>query len=84
MRNTLLLILILIVMHKTAAQQLMHTYYEVEGEPLKEEYRINGKGEFNGEYTSFYENGNIKSKGFFNRNKSTGEWSYFSHQEKLG
>ncbi|MCB0505047.1 MAG: hypothetical protein KDC58_06045 [Cyclobacteriaceae bacterium] len=77
MRYSLILIAAFMISHLAGAQQLMHTYYELEGEPLKEEYRINEKGEFDGEYTSFYENGNIKSKGFFSRNKSTGEWSYY-------
>ena len=59
------------------SQQLMHTFYEIEGEPLKEEYSVNDKGELNGEYTSFYEDGTIKSKGSFTNNVSTGEWSYY-------
>lgn len=59
------------------SQQLLHTYYEVEGEPLKEEYQINSKGELNGEYTSFFEDGNVKSKGFFKRNISTGLWRFY-------
>ncbi len=59
------------------SQQLMHTYYEMEGEPLKEEYKINSKGELHGEYTLFSKDGIMESKGFFSNNVSTGEWSYY-------
>ncbi len=70
-------------MSTAMSQQLMHTYYELEGEPLKEEYRINNKGELNGEYTSFFEDGAMKSKGFFSNNISTGEWSYYFSSGEL-
>ena len=64
-------------------QQLMHTYYDVEGEPLKEEFNINHNGELDGGYTSFFEDGTIKSEGFFSENVSSGEWSYYFNSGKL-
>lgn len=83
MKFSCLLIGAILFAHSAFAQQLMHTYYEMEGEPLKEEYRINEKGELSGEYISFYEDGNVKSKGSFSHNKSEGEWSYYFPSGKL-
>lgn len=77
MKYSFFLISALVFVQTLFAQDLMHTYYEVEGEPLKEEYRINSKGEMDGIYTSFFENGNVKSKGSFSHNRSVGEWSYY-------
>jgi len=73
----LLLFLSIIIPSSLVGQQLMQTFYDSEGKPLKEEFRVNEKGELDGDYTSFFENGNLKSTGFFANNKSTGEWSYY-------
>lgn len=83
MRKLLVFYIFLFLTQVALGQQLMHTYYDIEGEPLKEEYRINSSGQFNGEYTSFYENGNMKSKGQFSHNKSVGEWSYYFSSGEL-
>ncbi|MCB0495286.1 MAG: hypothetical protein KDC79_04080 [Cyclobacteriaceae bacterium] len=77
MKNLYLLLLVIAIAQSALGQQLMQTYYDIGGEPLKEEYGINENGEFNGAYTSFYENGNTKSKGTFRNNKSVGVWSYY-------
>ncbi len=67
----------------TQGQQIMRTYYEVEGEPLKEEFNINSKGELHGKYSSYYENGAVKNKGYFVNNVSIGDWSYYYESGEL-
>ncbi len=83
MRNLILYLCFFFSAPLAFGQQLMHTYYKLEGEPLKEEFSINEKGELNGEYFSFYEDGTMKSKGYFAKNVSTGEWSYFFESGEL-
>ncbi len=73
----ILLHLLLFGASPVIGQQLMRTYYTSEGEPLKEEFLVNDKGELDGDYTSFYEDGTIKTTGYFSKNISTGEWSYY-------
>jgi antitoxin component YwqK of YwqJK toxin-antitoxin module len=77
MRYTILFLSLFFQVTVVFGQQLMHTYYQLEGEPLKEEYRINEKGELNGVYTSFFIDGTVKSQGTFKNNISTGKWSYY-------
>lgn len=83
MRYILLFIWILFLVPAAYSQQHMYTYYEVEGEPIKEEYIVNSRGELNGGYISYYEDGTVKSKGSFVKNISTGEWSYFFSSGEL-
>ncbi|MCF6360214.1 MAG: toxin-antitoxin system YwqK family antitoxin [Cyclobacteriaceae bacterium] len=64
-------------------QSVMQTFYEVKGAPLKEEFVINSKNQLDGEYTSYFEDGTIKSKGFFIENTSSGEWSYYFESGEL-
>ncbi len=83
MRFVLSFIFILLFVQYIQAQKIMRTNYEMEGEPLKEEFSINNKGELDGNYVSFYKDGTIKSKGYFIDNISTGEWSYFYESGEL-
>ncbi len=64
-------------------QELMQTFYEVEGEPLKEEFEINSKNQLDGVYISYFKDGTVKSKGFFSKNVSTGEWKYYFKSGEL-
>ena len=79
----LLLFLSIFLSSTLMGQQLMQTFYNSDKKFLKEEYRVNEKGELDGKYTSFFENGNLKSTGFFSNNKSTGEWAYYFSSGEL-
>lgn len=50
---------------------------------LKSITTFNNKGEKHGEYIKYYENKNIKEKGWFKSNQESGKWFYYSLDNNL-
>lgn len=50
---------------------------------LKSITTLNNKGEKHGEYIKYYENKNIKEKGWFKSNQESGKWFYYSLDNNL-
>ena len=50
---------------------------------LKSITTLNNKGEKHGEYIKYYENKNIKEKGWFKSNQENGKWFYYSSDNNL-
>ncbi len=62
-----------------------HTYYDDDHTILKETFSVlEGKERMlDGKYISYYENGNLKSEGYYRNNKPTGYWNYYYENGKL-
>ncbi|MFQ3575776.1 MAG: toxin-antitoxin system YwqK family antitoxin [Cytophagales bacterium] len=61
-------------------------FFDKEQNHIKEKsefYIKNEKRVLHGSFESYYENGNLKSKGFYHHNKPTGKWKYFFENGKL-
>lgn len=50
---------------------------------LKSITTFNNKGEKNGEYIKYYDNKNIKEKGWYKSNQECGKWFYYSSDNNL-
>jgi len=60
---------------------LVKEYYD--NNSLKSITTLNNKGEKHGEYIKYYENKNIKEKGWFKSNQESGKWFYYSLDNNL-
>lgn len=60
---------------------LVKEYYD--NNSLKSITTFNNKGEKHGEYIKYYENKNIKEKGWFKSNQENGKWFYYSSDNNL-
>ncbi len=62
-----------------AQTRQVKTYFDDQKKQLKEQYTVNASRppQLHGLYTSYYVNGNVKSKGTFDRNAASGPWVYF-------
>lgn len=56
-------------------------YYD--NNSLKSITTLNNKGEKHGEYIKYYENKNIKEKGWFKSNQENGKWFFYSSNNNL-
>jgi uncharacterized protein len=61
------------------AHKKVETWYDLKNQNVKESYFVLSKSPtvLDSLYLTFYQNGNLKSRGFFNKNKPEGEWTYF-------
>ena len=66
------------------AQVLVHTYYDDAETNVKEEFYVKSTAEaiLDGPYVSYFEDGGVKSEGFFANDISTGIWTYFYENGK--
>ena len=69
----------LLSLNQSFGQELVRTFYDEADSVLKEEFYVISKKNpiLDGSYVSYFEDGNIKSKGFFKNNISTGQWTYY-------
>lgn len=61
-------------------------YYDKERIHIKQLYHVKQNSKktlLEGEFTSFYQNGNVQIKGFYRNNQPEQEWSYFYESGKL-
>ena len=63
----------------------VHTYYDESETRLKETFMVleGNQNVLDGKYISYFQNGNIKSEGFYKSNEPTGYWNYFYEGGKL-
>lgn len=68
-----------------AQRVTVHTYYDEAETRIKETFMVmeGDKSILDGKYISYYQNGNIKSEGFYRNNEPTGYWSYNYESGKL-
>jgi len=68
-----------------AQRMTVNTYFSEDDARVKETYMVleNNHKILDGKYMSYYQNGNIKSEGFFSNNEPTGYWNYYYESGKL-
>lgn len=68
-----------------AQRVTVNTYFEEGDTRIKETFMVleSNKNVLDGKYMSFYQNGNIKSEGFYQNNNPTGYWNYYYEGGKL-
>ncbi|MFN3840701.1 MAG: toxin-antitoxin system YwqK family antitoxin [Cyclobacteriaceae bacterium] len=80
-------VLVLVVLSTGAFAQgfTRQTWHDPERKHLKEVYVVKDtiRNMMHGPYTSYFLNGNIESKGFFNNNETTGIWEFFYESGNL-
>lgn len=86
-RNILLFLTIFFVsILKLSAQtlQMNETFYDVSKRQIKERYYINASSNNRDSlYQSYFQNGQLKSKGYFYKGKQTGNWEYYYENGQL-
>lgn len=71
-----------IVVAKYGTLRLFYGEYYPNGQ-LKSKYDFDKQGSFHGESISYFENGNIKSRGYFNHGLYAGKWENYTTSGKL-
>jgi len=68
-----------------AQRVAVHTYYDESDTKLKESFMVleGNRNILDGKYMSYYQNGNIKSEGFYQNNDPIGYWNYYYEGGKL-
>lgn len=68
-----------------AQNKVIKTYYDKEKKQIKEEYRVSDKDSsvLDGLYKTFYQNGRIKTVGFYTQNQASDYWEYFYQNGNL-
>lgn len=83
---TLSLLILMACGESLYAQRVtVHTYYDEADSRIKETFMVleGNRNVLDGKYMSYYQNGNIKSEGFYRNNEPTGFWNYNYESGKL-
>lgn len=68
-----------------AQGRLMKFYFDKDKKSIKESYYVNDKNPsvLDGGYSSYFDNGNLKTKGQYSNNKATGKWEFYYESGQL-
>jgi uncharacterized protein len=82
---TILYIQLCISTNAISQNTLLKKYYDVQKKQLKEAYKVNDHDTtiLDGIYKNYYQNGKIKTVGFYTNNQATDYWEYFYQNGNL-